>query len=101
MKQTMFISAGEGERFARGSWDLQVGKTVPFKLGDRHAADATVISAEVAEDGSGVSLTVEVPDAPGTDAIAEQAAGHFSFSPKNPLAFHSRCACLSRGRHHG
>src|SRR5258708_2829131 len=80
----MFIPAGENERFASGSSDAQVGKTVPFKLDDRHVADATVISAEVAEDGSGVSLTVEIPDMAGTEAITEQAAGHFSFSPKPP-----------------
>lgn len=85
MRQVIRVAAGEHERFMSGSWDSQVGKTVPFKLNDRHVADATVISAEVAEDGSGVSLAVEVPDPPLDAAIDEQFAGHFSFAvPSEP-----------------
>lgn len=80
MRQTMLIAAGETGKFASGSWDSQIGKTVPFKVEGCHVADATVISAGVAEDGSSVTLTVEIPDPPGTDVSTEAAAGQLSFA---------------------
>jgi hypothetical protein len=58
----MRVTAGEHERFAPGSWDSQVGKTVPFKVGER-STEATVIAVRVADDGNSVAITVELPDA--------------------------------------
>jgi hypothetical protein len=69
-RHVITIGAAEHERFAPHSWDGQLGQTVPFKVEGRHVADATVIAAEVAEDGAEVTLTVEVPDPPGMDAAA-------------------------------
>lgn len=54
---------GKGEvrsRFAPGSWDRQVGKVVPLKVEGTEVAQVRLVAAEVAEDGSGVSLTYEV-----------------------------------------
>jgi hypothetical protein len=78
MRHVIKIGAAEHERFAAHSWDGQIGKTVPFKVEGRHIADATVIAADVAEDGTEVALTIDVPGAV-TDAGIAEAAGRFSF----------------------
>lgn len=66
-RQVITIPAGEHERFAARSWDSQIGKEVPVNL--RETDDAPVIAqvghvrviaAEVSEDGSSVTLTLEV-----------------------------------------
>lgn len=89
MRQTTLIPAGENEKFAPASWDSQIGKIALFKVGDSRIAEATVVSAVVAEDGSSVALTVEISDPPLTDAIAGQLAGHFSFAvPKENEPWH-------------
>lgn len=69
MRMILTIEAGEHERFAPRSWDSQIGKEVPVNL--RQTDDSPVIAqvvrgrviaAEVAEDGSSVTLTVETID---------------------------------------
>ncbi len=85
MRQVIRIAAGEHERFAAGAFDSQVGKSVPFKLGETQVADATVVAAEVAEDGTEAVLTVDIPDAGILqDEIARQSAGLFSFAVPDP-----------------
>jgi hypothetical protein len=57
------VPAGPGERFAHGAFDSQVGRTVPFRVeGSSDAAEATVIAAEISDDGTAVTLTLDVPD---------------------------------------
>jgi phage head maturation protease len=48
------------ERFAPGAFDGTVGKEVPLTYEEREIGRGRVVSAEVAEDGSGVSITYEV-----------------------------------------
>ena len=81
MQQVIRMAAGEHERFAPHSWDSQIGKTVPFKINERRVEDATLLSAEVAGDGSEVRLTVEVPDRSEQAAIARAGIGPFSVFP--------------------
>lgn len=66
-RQIITIRAGEHERFAPRSWDSQIGKEVPVNLretDDAQVGRGRVIAAEVSEDGSSVTLTLEV-DYPG------------------------------------
>lgn len=57
------VPAGPGERFAHGAFDSQVGRTVPLRIeGSSDAAEATVLAAEVSDDGTAVTLTLDVPD---------------------------------------
>lgn len=58
-----FDVPGKGEfpqRFAQGAFDGTIGKEVPIKVQGVTIARGRVVSAEVAEDGSGVSITYEV-----------------------------------------
>lgn len=68
-RYTMTIPAGEHERFAPHSWDSQIGREVQIVL--RETDDGPVIAAmgrgrvvaaEVAEDGTSVTLTIEVTE---------------------------------------
>lgn len=57
-----FDVPGKGEfteRFAPHSWDSQVGKKVPLKVAGRQVGTGTLVAAKVADDGSGVTLTIE------------------------------------------
>lgn len=47
------------ERFAPGAFDSVIGTEVPMTLNQREIGRATVISADVDDDGSGVMLTLE------------------------------------------
>jgi hypothetical protein len=51
-----------GERFAHDAFDSQVGRTVPFRIEGADATEATVVGAKVSDDGTSVTLTLEVPD---------------------------------------
>jgi hypothetical protein len=52
-----------GERFAHDAFDSQVGRTVPLRVeGSTDAVQATVTDAEVSDDGTMVTLTLDVPD---------------------------------------
>jgi hypothetical protein len=56
-------SAAPGEQFAHDAFDSQVGRSVPFRVeGAADAAEATVVAAEVSDDGTRVTLTLDVPD---------------------------------------
>lgn len=66
-RHVLVIEAGEHERFAPRSWDSQIGCEVPVSLRETddgpviaHVGTGRLIAAEVAEDGSSVTLTVEV-----------------------------------------
>lgn len=81
MTQRLSISqpAAPNERFAANAFDSQVGSTVPLRIeGSSEAAQATVVAAEVSDDGGAVTLTLEVPDGvipvatPGWLSLAEQ-----------------------------
>lgn len=57
------VPAAPGERFAHDAFDSQVGHTVPLRIeGSSDAAEATVVAAEVSDDGTAVTLTLDVPD---------------------------------------
>lgn len=54
---------GKGEfpqQFAPGAFNRSIGKVIPIKYEGREICQGRVISAEVADDGSGVSITYEV-----------------------------------------
>lgn len=78
-----------GERYARSAWDSQVGKTVPFRIGER-SASCRLLAAAVSDDGDSVELTIET-DAIGPDFDAkfyEQRQGMsigFTAVPAEPL----------------
>jgi hypothetical protein len=60
-----FEVPGKGEfqeRFASGAFNRSVGKVIPLKIEERPVGHVRVISAEVAEDGSGVTFTYEIVD---------------------------------------
>jgi phage head maturation protease len=50
------------QQFAPGAFDRSVGKVVPLKIESRPVGHARVVSAEVAQDGSGVTFTYEIVD---------------------------------------
>lgn len=50
------------ERYAPHAFDGLVGKSAPFKIEGVEHGQVTVVAVEVAEDGSGATWTVEVPD---------------------------------------
>lgn len=69
--------AAPGERFAHDAFDSQVGRTVPLHIeGSPDAAEATVVAAEVSDDGTAVKLTLDVPDG----LIPQPTLGSFSLS---------------------
>ena len=49
-------------RFTLGCFDAWIGRQVPFRIMDRWVGDCRVVSAELADDGSAVTLTVDIPD---------------------------------------
>lgn len=63
MKIEMRCPAGTAERFAAGAFNHLIGTTVPVIANDRQVS-AMVVAVKVDEDGSGATITVEVPDAP-------------------------------------
>lgn len=78
--------AGENERFASHAWDGQLGKQVPLKgPGGEDLGLCTLVSAEVAEDGSGVMLTIEVPDSFSPDRAIPMSGMGFAFREPEPL----------------
>jgi hypothetical protein len=67
MQMQMTITAAEHERFAPGAFDRTVGSQVPVNLRETDGGPVlgslgtgTVTAADVAEDGTSVTLTVEV-----------------------------------------
>jgi len=82
---TFLHRAEPGERFARTAWDNQIGKTVPFNIGERRIRYRCIlIAAEVSEDGSSVQLTIETDDVtPAFDPVSlrELPGLSFDFTP--------------------
>lgn len=80
MTQHVNISepAAPGERFAHDAFDSQVGRTVPLRVEGSPNAEATVVAAEVSDDGRAVTLTLDVPDGllppatPGSFSLSEE-----------------------------
>ena len=63
MKRVSFVQqAEEGERFAPGAFDSQIGKVIPFTMTEGVRVHARVVSAEVSPDGQQVRMTLEVLD---------------------------------------
>ncbi|MFJ2004794.1 hypothetical protein [Streptomyces chartreusis] len=55
--------APNGATFRRDCFDGEIGKTVPLRVDDNPIeAECTLVEAQVAEEGTSVTLTVEVPD---------------------------------------
>lgn len=54
--------AGDHQQFAPDAFDTQIGKTVPLNYEGHGTYNCKIVGAEVAEDGSQVTLTVELPD---------------------------------------
>jgi hypothetical protein len=59
--------AGPGERFAPDVFDSQVGNEVPFKINGETIGTCSLLGVSVAEDGSFVTMTFEIPDVFSTD----------------------------------
>lgn len=55
------IPAAEGTAFGPGAFDAYIGKAITVPAGNR-SAEGILRVAEIAEDGSEVTLTVELPD---------------------------------------
>ena len=51
-----------GGTFASDAFASQVGKSVPLNVGSSHTPTCTIVAVNVADDGSHVELTLEVPD---------------------------------------
>lgn len=58
MKVTFRMCADDGDRFAPGAFDGQIGKVIPI-LADGGASQALLIAAKVADDGTSAELTVD------------------------------------------
>lgn len=54
--------APKGSRFVHGCFDSWLGSRVPFRVMDRWVGGCLIVSAQVAEDGSAVTLVVDVPE---------------------------------------
>lgn len=50
------------QRFAPGAWDGQVGRRVPWTYEGDRIGTAVVVAAVVSDDGSGVTLTLDLED---------------------------------------
>lgn len=59
---TVIQHAPEHHTFAPGSFDNQIGKTVPLTIEGRQLDNCKIMAAEISEDGSAVTLTLELPD---------------------------------------
>ena len=84
--------AKTGERFAPDAWDRQVGKTVPFNVGER-VCRCKLLAAEVSADGGSVELTLETdeirPDFDPTFYRPLRGASiGFTPTPAEPLRLH-------------
>lgn len=55
-------AAPSNTRFAADVFDSQVGRTVPLRIEGSNDAEAVVVAAEVSEDGTSVTFTLDVPD---------------------------------------
>ena len=60
-RDTAIHPAPEGEQWAPGSWDATVGNTIPVRGLGPDEVTGRIVAAVVAEDGSSVELTLEVP----------------------------------------
>jgi hypothetical protein len=81
--------AEEHERFAPGAFDRAIGQQVPMKGPERQDLGlCTLVAAEVAEDGTGVLLTIEVPAGAGPvfSPSAETGGMSFAFAGPDPDA---------------
>jgi hypothetical protein len=54
--------AESGTRFTPDFFDSQVGKEVPFKIGDEQHGTCELLGVTVSEDGSFATMTFQVPD---------------------------------------
>jgi hypothetical protein len=61
MRLSFLQPAPDGARFTPDSWDSQIGKTVPFNVGER-VSRCTLVAARVSDDGSAVELTIDTAD---------------------------------------
>jgi hypothetical protein len=59
VRYTAWVPAAEGERFGPGAFDGQVGRATRLNFFGTAIGWATIVSAEVAGDGSGVTLTFD------------------------------------------
>lgn len=62
MTQISFVQrAPQGHIFAPGCFNADIGKHVPFNVGDETVM-ATLVYADVLPSGEGVELALEIPD---------------------------------------
>lgn len=61
-RMTAWAFAAPGEVYAPGAFDRSVGQIITDQLEGRPVGHSRIIAAEVAADGSGVTLTLEVVD---------------------------------------
>jgi hypothetical protein len=84
-----FDVPGKGEFpqvFAPGSWDSQIGKQVPCRLGGDETVLCTLVAAEVVQNGSGVMLTIELPGSSGLELPLAPGDMSFAFRESDPDA---------------
>lgn len=62
MQIVMTQTAEKGSRFAQDALVNQIGKEMPFKIDGELYGTCTLLGACVAEDGSFVTMTYEVPE---------------------------------------
>jgi len=92
--QVTFTHRAPGAVFAPNAFDSSIGREIDVHLPDSpQATKGRLVAAEVAVDGSAVSLTVELPDGIITFPSMTDLAGLSSFP------FHE--ATLARVRHDG
>lgn len=60
-RYTTIHPAPEGEHWAAGSWDANVGNTIPVRGLGPDEVTGRIVAATVAADGRSVELTLEVP----------------------------------------
>ena len=61
-RTTAWSPAAPGEVYAPGAFDRSIGQIIVDQLEGRPVGHSRIIAAEVAADGSGVMLTLEVVD---------------------------------------
>lgn len=58
---TVRQKAEEGEVYAPGCFDAQIGRSVPFRFADGSFQTCKVLAADVAPDGTSILIVLDIP----------------------------------------